>query len=348
MFYQVDIHNFRGIRNAVIQGLGRVNLFWGQNNCGKSSLLDAIFLVAGQSNPLLPVNINRMRDYKGISENDFGLNFYNLDTENRIQITAYNEEPRKLTISELRSTSSKVNVLDASRDLSTTAQEKRYGYILSFTSDGKEMHSSLILQSKNETEIEQKIERDNRYSENLRCRYINSKYDFQTSVEGLLQVMENKEEHYILDSLRVVEPAIKDILVSQSDVLVDIGLPRRIPINLLGDGIRKMLAIATTIYECRNGVVLIDEISNGFHYSVMTNLWKVILKSAKDNNVQVFATTHDIDSIKGLSNAVGESEDLSEGLVSTFKLQKKNAELMAFYYSTEQLEYAIEQEIEMR
>lgn len=348
MFHQIDIQNFRGIRNAAIKGLGQVNLFWGRNNCGKSSLLDAIFLVAGQSNPILPVNINRMRDYRGISESDFALNFFNLDTENKIQIYAYNQEPRRLIISELKSTASKVDVLDASSDLSTTAQVKKYGYILSFSNDGKEMHSSLILNSKNGSEVEQKIDIDNRYLENLLCRYINSKFDFQTSLEGLSKVIENKAEQYMLDSLRVVEPAIKDILVSQSDILVDIGLERRIPINLLGDGIRKMLAIASTIYECRNGIVLIDEVSNGFHYSVMTNLWKVILQAAKDNNVQVFATTHDIDSIKGLSRAIGEMNNLPDGFVCSFKLQKKGTDLIAFRYSTEQLGYAIEQEIEMR
>ena len=348
MFHQIDINNFRGIKKTSIKGLGQVNLFWGRNNCGKSSLLDAIFLVAGQSNPLLPVNINRMRDYRGISESDFALNFFNLDEENRIQITAYNQQPRSLMISELHSTSSRVDVLDSSSDLSTTQQGKRYGYLLAFSIDGKGMHSSLILRQKNEVEIEQKIEVDNHYSERLKCRYINSKYDFQTSVEGLSTIMANKAEQYILDALRVVEPTIKDILLSQSDILVDVGLQRRIPINLLGDGIRKMLAIASTIYECRDGIVLVDEISNGFHYSVMENLWKVVFKAAQDNNVQIFASTHDIDSIKGLSKAVRSAERLPESFVSCFKLQKKDDELMSFCYTSDQLEYAIEQEIEMR
>ena len=91
MFQKLDIHYFRGIRNASVEHLGQVNLFWGKNNCGKSSLLDAIFLVTGQSNPLLPVNINRMRDYRGVSEKDFGLNFYNFDTQNaRTTFAVYN------------------------------------------------------------------------------------------------------------------------------------------------------------------------------------------------------------------------------------------------------------------
>ena len=348
MFQKLDIHYFRGIRNASVEHLGQVNLFWGKNNCGKSSLLDAIFLVTGQSNPLLPVNINRMRDYRGVSEKDFGLNFYNFDTQNAINIVAYNQEPRSLSITELKSSTSEVNILSDSGDLSTTAQNRRYGYNLTFSSHGEEMHSRLVLQPADGTSIKQKIEIDSRYNETIQCRYISPKYDFQLSIDGLAEVIKNKAEGYILDALRVVEPKIRDIQVSQMDILVDIGLSQRIPINLLGDGTRKMLAIASIIFECRNGVVLIDEVSNGFHYSVMTNLWKVIIKAAHDNNVQVFATTHDLDSIKGLSRAIAETEGLDEGFVSSFKLQKNGEDLAAYRYSPKQLGFAIEQEIEMR
>ncbi len=348
MFQKLDIHNFRGIRKSYIEHLGQVNLFWGKNNCGKSSLLDALFLVSGQSNPLLPVNINRMRDYRGVSEKDFSLNFYNCDTQNPISIVAYNQEPRALSITELKTSTSEVNIMSDSSDLSSTAQDKRYGYNLSYSNHGEKMYSRLILQPKDGHAIEQKIEIDSRYNETIQCRYITPKYDFQLSIDGLAEVMKNKAEGYILDALRVVEPKIKDIQVSPMGILVDIGLPQRLPINLLGDGTRKMLAIASIIFECKNGVVLIDEISNGFHYSVMTNLWKVILKAAHDNNVQIFATTHDLDSIKGLSRAIAESEGLNEDFVSSFKLQKNGEDLVAYRYSPKQLEFVIEQEIEMR
>lgn len=348
MFRKVDVHNFRGIKNASIEQLGQVNLFWGKNNCGKSSLLDAIFLVTGQSNPLLPVNINRMRDYRGVSEKDFGLNFYNFDTQNAINIVAYNQEPRSLSITELKASSSEVNILNEGADLSSTAQNRQYGYNLTFSSHGEEMHSRLVLQPTDGSTIEQRIEMDSRYNETIQCRYLSPKYDFQLSVDGLAQVMKNKDEGYILEALRVVEPKIRDIQVSLVDILVDIGLSQRIPINLLGDGTRKMLAIASVIFECKNGVILIDEVSNGFHYSVMANLWKVILKAAYDNNVQVFATTHDLDSIKGLSRAVADSPGLSEDFVSSFKLQKNGENLVAYRYTPKQLAFAIEQEIEMR
>ena len=57
------------------------------------------FLTCGQSNPLLPLNINGFRDYRKNQNKDISLDFYKLDTEKEIQISLYNEETRNLTIS---------------------------------------------------------------------------------------------------------------------------------------------------------------------------------------------------------------------------------------------------------
>lgn len=43
MFHNIEINRFRGIKYSKIEGLKQINLFFGKNNCGKSSLLDAFF-----------------------------------------------------------------------------------------------------------------------------------------------------------------------------------------------------------------------------------------------------------------------------------------------------------------
>ncbi|MGB5989192.1 MAG: AAA family ATPase [Marinifilaceae bacterium] len=57
----IQIKNFRGFDNLDIDGFSQINLFIGRNNSGKSSVLEAIFLLMGMSNPILSNNINRMR-----------------------------------------------------------------------------------------------------------------------------------------------------------------------------------------------------------------------------------------------------------------------------------------------
>ena len=97
MFSDIIIERFRGIRYANIPELSRVNVFFGKN-----SLLEAIFLVCGQSNPQLPININILRGYRTLHNiNDLSIDFYNLDTTSSIHISAGGEEPRDLEINSL-------------------------------------------------------------------------------------------------------------------------------------------------------------------------------------------------------------------------------------------------------
>lgn len=114
----------------------------------------------------------------------------------------------------------------------------------------------------------------------------------------------------------------------------------------MGDGARKIVSLLTAVYDCKNGALLVDEISNGFHYSVMRNLWKVLIDAAVKNNTQLFITTHDTDSIKGLRDA---ALDEYNDIVAAFKLLKtSDDELKAYHYSLKSLDYSINQEIEVR
>ena len=73
MFKNIEIERFRSIRYAFIEGFSQINLFFGKNNCGKSSLLESLFLISGPSNPSLPVNVNLIRGYWKSSLNDLRL-----------------------------------------------------------------------------------------------------------------------------------------------------------------------------------------------------------------------------------------------------------------------------------
>src|SRR5206468_10271805 len=79
------------------------------------------------------------------------------------------------------------------------------------------------------------------------------------------------------------------------------GLEQPVPIGSMGDGMWRMLAMAIAITQCRGGVLLVDEIDTGLHYSVMADMWRLIFGAAKELDVQVFATTHSFDCIQSLA-----------------------------------------------
>lgn len=344
MFTKIEIERFRGIRHASIEGFKQINLFLGKNNCGKSSLLESLFLASGLSNPLLPIRVNVMRGYSKARLNDLKLDFYNLDTSRPIHIRMENEEKRDLDISLFEQSQNNVSINADDNNILSNVQEGKYGLKFDFKVNGRHYESQIRFDSANSTEATSIV--SDRYAESLRCTYLSPKYDFNASIQGLKNILQNKDEHFIVEGLKIIEPRVTDFIFADNEMLVDIGLAKRIPVNMMGDGARKIVSLLTAVYDCKDGALLVDEISNGFHCSVMCSLWKVLINAAVRNNTQLFVTTHDNDSIKGLRNAaLNEFDDI----VAAFKLLKtSDDELKAYHYSLESLDYSINQEIEVR
>lgn len=344
MFTKIEIERFRGIRHASIKGFKQINLFFGKNNCGKSSLLESLFLASGLSNPLLPIRVNVMRGYSKARLNDLKLDFYNLDTSRPIHIRMENEEKRDLSISLFEQSQNNVSINADDNNILSNVQEGKYGLKFDFKVNDRHYESQIRFDSANSTEATSIV--SDRYAESLRCTYLSPKYDFNASIQGLKNILQNKDEHFIVEGLKIIEPRVTDFIFADNEMLVDIGLAKRIPVNMMGDGARKIVSLLTAVYDCKDGALLVDEISNGFHYSVMCSLWKVLINAAVRNNTQLFVTTHDNDSIKGLRDAaLNEFDDI----VAAFKLLKtSDDELKAYHYSLESLDYSINQEIEVR
>ncbi len=79
---------------------------------------------------------------------------------------------------------------------------------------------------------------------------------------------------------------------------------RPVPIGSMGDGVWRMLGLAITMTQCQDGILLVDEIDAGLHYSVMVDMWKLIYETAKRLDVQVFATTHSYDCVRSLAKVI--------------------------------------------
>lgn len=346
MFNKIEIERFRGIKHASIAGFKQINLFFGKNNCGKSSLLESLFLASGLSNPLLPINVNLMRGYSKARLDDLKLDFYNLDSSYPIHILMENEEKRDLKITLFQQKQDNVSLNADDTNILSNVEEGKYGLKIDFKINDKHFESQLSFDSANSTDATATRIVSKNYTESLRCIYLSPKYDFSASIQGLKNILQNKDEHFIVEGLRLIEPRVKDFIFTDKDMLVDVGLTKRIPVNMMGDGARKIVSLLTAVYDCKDGALLVDEISNGFHYSVMCSLWKVLINASIRNNTQLFVTTHDVDSIKGLRDAALEN---NRDIVATFKLLKtSDDELKSYHYSLESLDYSINQEIEVR
>lgn len=347
MFESVHIENFRAVKSADIENLKQINVFFGKNNCGKTSILEAIFLLSGISNPLLPLNINAMRGYTGVTEKDMLLDFHNLTTDD-IVISCQAESNRSLHIRQFKSTAKDVSIEDL-KSGSSEAASHFHGLSMEYFvgNSATTYKSNVVIPS--DTHVKKfRIKKDERYQEKSYAEYIPANYMQISMLKKYAQIITQKQNQAIVDVLRVIEPSIKNIQLVGDKVMVDTGLSQLLPINMLGDGIRKIFSIIVTICCCKGGMLFVDEVDNGFHFSAMKTLWTAILSMAEANDVQMFITSHNIDSLKGLLQAYAEHSDKQDHL-SVYKIIKKSdASIVPLRYDYAKVQYMVEQEMELR
>ena len=118
-----------------------------------------------------------------------------------------------------------------------------------------------------------------------------------------------------------------------------------VPLKSLGDGAVRLLGVALALANGQGGVLLIDEAENGIHHSIQSDFWKTVMQTARDNDVQVLATTHGWDCVVGFAQAAAELEDVHGVLV---RLERHGNEIRAVEYSEDNLNAAAKYGIEVR
>jgi len=123
------------------------------------------------------------------------------------------------------------------------------------------------------------------------------------------------------------------------------GYDRPVPLSSCGDGAVRLFGIALTLANSAGGILLIDEAENGLHWSVERDFWRMVLRTARENDVQVLATTHSWDCIVGFAKAVNETPE-EDGLL--LRLDRAGGRIRAIDYTEDQLRVAADQRIEVR
>ena len=344
----ITIERLRGIHKCVLDDFGRFNVFLGHNNCGKTTVLEALYLFLGNDNIIGNVNINNLRQLIVDNDEKYKLNFYNLDTDYPITLSGqYDGTKRTAKFKYWEEFASSIDVNDIKDK--QTALEKDYGLHISFVTATGTFESKLILSTNKEKQA--RAEAPKELGSHINSVYLSSIVGHDNfAVNFYSEVLKRKKEDKLKAILCEIEPSIKDIVIANGLIMVDIGLTQRVPIQVLGDGIRKIFDIVIAMFQCENGVLLIDEMENGFHFQSMPILWRAIIQTAKDLNVQVFATTHNIDTLQA-ANALLQEDAYAEmqPLWRAYTLRKfPEGELKAYKHTYEQFSYLLNEDREIR
>lgn len=346
-FKNLDIKNFRGIDNLKLEDFSRVNVFLGQNGSGKSTVLEAITLLSGMSNPYLPAALNALRARKTESGfADIRFFFHNLILTVLPEITGVQTDntKRKLVLEMPLEAEGKetIEIGQMPRsDSMALVNTLNMRFELITNGDTKQFVSSYTLGKP--------VKRAENFQEKFGVSFVSSDLTGSALVGNLTQLFMQKMKPVILEKLQIFDNNINGIELFPNGVFMSFeGIPEYLPISMSGDGLRRYLSIVAASANSANSIIVVDEIDNGLHYSAYKKLWEAIFALATATNKQVFVTTHSKEALSQLNNMLEENPAYQKEMrLYTIAKTQKNG-YQAYKYTYEGLSGACENDVELR
>lgn len=333
---KIFISNFRGIKNLNIQNIKQFNLIAGKNNCGKSSILEAIYSVIGIPRISLHI-LNDIRILKTTNNNDLTSLFFNADKSLPI-ILEFETEQIKRNI--------KIKSVNEQNELSPIYKNQKKGFDISVKNNDDDYSVSIDYDKINTNQeiISQddslKIQNDNFNIPVFLWGAQWENFNFSSHLEKLIV---SKKIESVLELLKEIEPSVKNIqLGNEGKIYIDLGLSNLLPVQVMGEGFIKTLALISIISTLKDGIILIDEFENGLHFSSMDILWKGVIETCKKNNVILFATTHSYECIQSFFDNTKSTQSI------LFRIEKKSDKHSIFSFNKEQANIAFDENWEIR
>ena len=356
-FKNLEIKNFRGIGHLEINDLSRVNVFVGQNNSGKSSILEAIHLLAGMSNPDMPQNLNRIRNRNYYSNfKDIFYLFHNMDVKSSPELFAkqMDEDERMLQLKmtyvfdeqELALQTSPMNGMPPVSETKTFLNTLEMNFETHVKNSVNKYQGSLTIKPDGVV-LKKKIAEG--YLEKMETVFLTADLWGINLAGALSELFKRKKKDLILKRLTHFDTRITDIDILQDDVYIDFeDMQEKLPLRMTGDGMRRYLNIVAASANPLNNIILIDEIDNGLHYSAYKKLWEAIFALATTTNKQVFVTTHSKETLHSLNEMLEEyAEYQQEMRLYTIENTKLEGH-QAYKYTYGGLSDACENDVELR
>ena len=356
MLKTLTLRRFRGFESYHVADLARVNLIVGKNNSGKTSILEAVeLLVAGGhvsafygSAERRGSTVPHLRSDPGPAVSDL---FYGHECQPGVFLELSSEDAQLTLKVRVRSLDA---VEDAGRAkgwhydeehpepafaLSIISSRTSEDYLFPITEDGMIVDYGSI--HRQTAPLDKAV------------HFLTlASFSFEGMVRAWEDTLTHGRESEIVQDMRLLLPSIDSIHFLGGDrttggkILVGSrGAGRRFPIASFGDGLRRLLAFRLALAGAKNGFLLIDEIDSGLHWTVMDDVWRLLVQVAERLNVQVFATTHSYDCIRGLSTLIRARRELA-GQVAIHKLDRSLPQAVTLQGA--RIPVAVEQEIEVR
>ncbi len=348
------VENFKKFESLEVNDIGQFNLIVGDNNVGKTCLLEAL---------LFDEDAGQLLDnfYIALTKRGFKFQIEKLTSEVNGIITAKTIYPKenyfkKCIFKKYNNYEDKLSIIYKNKKLTEI---------------------TLKVPEEIDFDVEENSDADKYFKmegikiEDLKKQYFqmfingfpsrqHSVYSYKENILNFPLISFNdtplkEESRYIYESLKTKRE--KQILINALKVInskiIDIELRENfedlksvflisyedkdefVPLNYLGDGFKRIFYIILKTISLKGKRIMIDEIEIGVHHSKMKDFWVNILKVCKELDVQLFATTHSQECIEDFVSALEIVECQDDARM--ISLQEYKTKLYASTYNYENI-----------
>ena len=312
---EIEIKDFKCFDHFKTEGLKRVNLIGGKNNVGKTAFMEACY-----------VNVHA-QDIESFLHALHGIKF----RRENLNVLANTKKRKGLEF------------IENSNNIFVKTNVNLTQYKISGIEDGRKLYDfsykgESIKTNANQLSLETK--------KTERIEFIDSfGFSDKDIISNYSFIQKKDKEDFLNKSLMNLDSTIQTFKVIDEKPQCKIN-DKYLEITELGDGVRHLTSIITTLYASEDGYLFIDEMDNGIHYSMLDKVWEIILNLAEELNVQVFATTHSKECIESYGRVA--KKLVNKDINFTTLVRNKSNEVVAINYDYDLFLSTLEQEHEVR
>lgn len=339
------IENFKRFDSFEMSNLGQFNLMVGDNNVGKTSVLEGLcfdedvvsmarnYLVTALIRNNLPLNISTAKE----------LDLWNiLFKRPKIKVHASYEGGK--------TQSHELSLLPTEQLNDEDKDFLREKLILKPVANWLKVTTNTGSANKN-TIISAYLE-NNEESQHEYMTFTNPNQSYDMGLVSIYYDFFNNNKEYrklLEDKARLLIPNLEEVRVHRVNEKMDIlmiGVSEEkelVPITRYGDGTVKYLRMLMEIIISKGKRLMVDEIGSGIHFTRLVDYWKTVIRLCDQYKVQLFATTHSLECQQAFVEAL-EAPDMvqyQKDARNISLIENKQGEVKAVTYDFAQFEYAL-------
>lgn len=358
MFKKIDIKSYRGLDNITLDKLSAVNIIVGENNTGKTSVLEAIQLLK-DNNVLANVGAIARRRQPSIgiaarnSLSPFDEFLYVFPMQNRevkkVEVNAWDESGNGCFV-EIFGEMQQENYY---KDELPRNEWGRYELYCGEDGELRSIFGNFTYDRENISFTQEYYFRETQLRPTLfisesggKIYLADEEYVYISPLDiysnkiintSLYKGMRVEEKRNLIHLLQLFDERIIGVEVGirygKPAIFIEVDDLGMMPIESFGDGLKKILTLASAVVKSENGIILIDEFETGIHQRALVQVADWLVSAAVKKHIQIFLTSHSSEAIAALV----EAQKKQKVDVSAYRLEHYMGDTYVKWFQSDEL-----------